>query len=994
MVGKTISHYKILEKLGQGGMGVVYRAEDTKLERTVAIKFLPSELTRDEEAKKRFIHEAQAASALEHNNICNIHEIDQDEQAQLFVVMACYEGETLKDKIEKRPLKTDDAIDIAIQISQGLLKAHEKGIIHRDIKPSNIFVTEEGIVKIIDFGLAKLTGRTILTKEGSTLGTVNYMSPEQVRGLEVDRRTDIWALGVVIYEMITGRTPFRGDYDQSIFYSIINEEPEPITSLRTGVPIELEQIINKTLAKNSDERYQHIDELIVDLKHLRKTGESSASHRQVREQVERKPVRKKLIISSLILIILTATFVLLKPFLFEEIAFGEPRPIAVLAFTNQTGNSSYDYLRDAIPNLLITSLEQSRYLRVMTWERMNDVLKQMGIGSIGLITKELGFELCQHEGIHAIVIGSYIKAGDTFVTDVKVLDVDTKELLKSASARGEGVQSILNSQIDKLSKEIAMGIGLSQKKIESAPAQIAEVTTSSMEAYHLFLRGRDEYEKISYIDAVRYLERAVSLDTNFAIAYLYLAKTYSGLVEPEKTIQAIARAKTLSYKAPEKERIAIESQYASIIERNSLKRYNLLTELVKKYPDEKRFHNELGEYFQSWSRIKEAQSEYEKAIQLDPDFASPINGLAYIYAKQGLYDKAVAALQRYAVLSPGDGNPFDSMGELCMLMGNLKQSIVKYQAAISVQPSFFSAYNSLAYVLALNENYPECLNCVDSLFKIAPSSALKGNTIGWKSIYLQLVGREKESLRMINQMESHVKKIANSSFYSPFLWIKAWNELNREDIKAARIDFENFYKIYSGSRPQTPVVSKALRAYHLANLFLKQGLIDSAASKCSEIESNLSTLEVLRTIITMQNGILEAEILLARGQPDDAIRVYRNTPVPGASLAVGWFMPMYSVPYIRDVVPRAFIKKGEPDSAIAEYEKLLMINPDSKDRRLIHPVYHYRLAKLCEQTGKYDKAKSEYTKFLKLWKNADKDHPVFIDAKKRLEGLEMRKRAG
>ncbi|HKJ81410.1 MAG TPA: serine/threonine-protein kinase, partial [Ignavibacteriaceae bacterium] len=217
MIGKTISHYKILEKLGEGGMGVVYKAEDTKLERIVAVKFLPSELSRDEEAKKRFIHEAKAASALEHNNICNIHEIDQTEDGQLFVAMACYEGETLKERIDKRPLKIEEAVDIGIQICQGLTKAHEKGIIHRDIKPSNIFITTEGVVKIIDFGLAKLSGKTVLTKEGSTLGTVNFMSPEQIKGQEVDRRTDIWSFGVVLFQMITGSQPFKGDYDQAIF---------------------------------------------------------------------------------------------------------------------------------------------------------------------------------------------------------------------------------------------------------------------------------------------------------------------------------------------------------------------------------------------------------------------------------------------------------------------------------------------------------------------------------------------------------------------------------------------------------------------------------------------------------------------------------------------------------------------------------------------------------------------------------------------------------
>ena len=270
MIGKTISHYKILEKLGEGGMGVVYKAEDTKLKRTVALKFLPPELTRDPEAKQRFIHEAQAASALLHNNVATIHEINETDDGQMFICMDCYEGEILKEKIRKGPLKIDESLTIAIQIAQGLEKAHKKGIVHRDIKPANVFIAEDGVVKILDFGLAKLGRQTKLTKKGTTLGTVAYMSPEQTQGKDVDHRTDIWSLGVVLYEMLTGQLPFKGDYEQAVIYSILNEAPEPITGLRTGVPIEIASVVKKALSKNLNERYRNMGEMSADLKSFEK----------------------------------------------------------------------------------------------------------------------------------------------------------------------------------------------------------------------------------------------------------------------------------------------------------------------------------------------------------------------------------------------------------------------------------------------------------------------------------------------------------------------------------------------------------------------------------------------------------------------------------------------------------------------------------------------------------------------------------------------------
>jgi len=272
MIGKTISHYKILGKLGEGGMGVVYKAQDTKLKRTVALKFLPPHVLGSDEEKDRFVREAQAAAALNHPNICTIHEIDEYENPaketadkQTFIAMEYIEGQSLKEKIESGPLKLNEVKDVGIQIAEGLQEAHNKGIIHRDIKSANIMLTVNDRVKITDFGLAKLFGKTQLTKTGSTVGTTSYMSPEQAQGEKVDHRSDIWSVGVVLYEMICGKLPFQGEYDQAVMYNILNQDPEPLTGLRTGIPIELERIVNKTLAKETGDRYQHIDELPVDL---------------------------------------------------------------------------------------------------------------------------------------------------------------------------------------------------------------------------------------------------------------------------------------------------------------------------------------------------------------------------------------------------------------------------------------------------------------------------------------------------------------------------------------------------------------------------------------------------------------------------------------------------------------------------------------------------------------------------------------------------------
>jgi serine/threonine protein kinase len=329
MIGQTVSHYKILEKLGGGGMGIVYRADDTQLKRTVALKFLPPSLTLDTEAQERFVHEARAASALDHSNICTIHEIGRTDDGQLFIVMACYDGETLKKKLEQGPLQIDQAMDIAIQIASGLVRAHEAGIVHRDIKPANIMLTTRGEVKILDFGLAKLGGGSALTRTGTTLGTAAYMSPEQACGGQVDQRTDIWSLGAVLYELLAGQRAFPSDYEQALVYSILNEEPRPLKRLRPEIPVPVEQIVSKALTKKPEERYQTAEELLSDLT-IARGKEAPGGTIAAAEAIERKRMKKlirRLSVAGLAAITLGVGIFIVIPLVQDQAIASNPRPL-------------------------------------------------------------------------------------------------------------------------------------------------------------------------------------------------------------------------------------------------------------------------------------------------------------------------------------------------------------------------------------------------------------------------------------------------------------------------------------------------------------------------------------------------------------------------------------------------------------------------------------------------------------------------------------------
>jgi len=401
MIGKTISHYKIIEKLGEGGMGVVYKAEDLKLGRVIALKFLPPEWTRDAAARARFLHEAQAAAALSHPNICTIFEIDEVD-GQIFIAMERIEGKSLSDMIARAPMQIDEVLDVSVRIAEGLAAAHAKGIVHRDIKPGNMMLTSGGRPKIMDFGLAKSAGQTKLTRIGTTTGTIAYMSPEQSRGEDVDHRTDIWSFGAMLYEMLTGQRPFRGDRDQAVIHSILNDEPDPITGLRTGVPIELERIVRKAMAKRADERYQHVDDLIADLQSLRRELDSGTATVSVptgapaKRRAGAAAARRWVIVAAVVAIALTMVWRVTRRG--TPPANLDPGRVVVAGFENRTGDASLDPIGQMATDSITEGLAQIGVVEVVP----APIAGELGSGSARDIAS-----LAETSGAGLVISGAY-----------------------------------------------------------------------------------------------------------------------------------------------------------------------------------------------------------------------------------------------------------------------------------------------------------------------------------------------------------------------------------------------------------------------------------------------------------------------------------------------------------------------------------------------------------------------------------------------------------
>jgi serine/threonine-protein kinase len=683
-------------------MGVVYKAEDTKLKRTVALKFLPPVFSFNQEAKKRFINEAQAASSLQHNNICNIHDIDETKDGQIFICMDCYEGETLKKKIEQGQIKTDEAIDIVVQVATGLQKAHEKGIIHRDIKPANIFITNDGVVKILDFGLAKLSGQTMMTKMGETVGTIAYMSPEQTRGELVDSRTDIWSLGVLLYEMITGELPFKSEYEQALIYSILNEEPKPVTSLRIDIPMKFAYIIKKALQKDLQKRFQGIGEFLSDLNAVKKNGESEA----------------KEVLPS----------------------------IAVLPFVNMSPDPEDEYFSDGITDDIIAQLSKISELKVIS---RTSVMQYKGISKN---IRQIGQEL----DVGTVLEGSVRHAGNQVRIVAQLIDARNEGHIWADTYDKE------MTQIFAVQSDVAQNIAVALKaKLSSGEKErIEKKQTENTEAYQLYLKGRFYWNKRQVDDmrtAIEYFKKAIERDPDYALAYAGLASSYIVLSQhgiPQE--ECYAKAQSAATRALGIDSTLAEA-YATLGVIVTFHDYDwkgaekLFIRALEFEPGNPSVHQWYSLTLSFIGRSDEALSEIKRAQELDP-LSLIINvNLGRVLYTMGQYDSAIEQYKNTLALDQNFPWAHLFLASVYAVQRRFDKALTEYEKVRSLVGSSPLALTYLGCMYARTGRRNDGLQVLEELLQMAQ----QGNAVssGIAFLYYELGEKEKafEWLEKVHQ---------------------------------------------------------------------------------------------------------------------------------------------------------------------------------------------------------------------------------------------------
>ncbi len=965
MIGKTISHYKILEELGSGGMGVVYRAEDLKLKRSVALKFLAPELTRDKEAKTRFIHEAQAASALQHHNICTIHEIDETPDSQLFIAMDCYDGETLKERIARGPLPVAEAVDIAGQIAAGLSKAHGAGMVHRDIKPANIMVTKDGEVKILDFGLAKLAGQTKLTRTGSTLGTVAYMSPEQAKGAEVDARSDIFSLGAVLYEMLMGEVPFPGEHEAAVLYGIVNNDLDPSPARWRELPDDVRLVVERALNKIPSLRYQSADDMRYALAALSGGAGSSQSVSSGARGVIAKRKWWPVVAAVLGAAAIAALVWKLAPLTSNRAKAGD-LALAVIDFRDLiTPNDST--ISTAITSLVHVGLVEGSPIRIVSPSYIYDLRRRLFGSGRGPIGTDQALELARKSGARFALIGQLTKiaGGQCLLWDL----VNTKDgrSLEAKRAEGDDLFQIANRVIADVLPILSRESGGQAAE----PPSVAEISTSSKEALRHYTDGMLAMESGNPAEALRHFEAAVKLDSAFALAYLEMSRASLGMhgVSEEAPARVYAdKAWQLRSRLGIKDRMHLEAQRALVQDRVSecLATYQ---EMLERWPDDKETLTGLAEHLFWWWYGEEGASVAGRGLALYPDDLELGNRHVVLLLIAGRLNEALEAARINVRRHPDAPSAHDALGESFRLLGQ----------SDSAEASF--RRGGFRFVAAATDSL-ECLaRCAYSRGGLKEATRLHERILTFRDIpaglriqylssypvYLGGAGILAEGGRFSEAIEAFERERPNISGDPRIATVfeHGYNRLlltmgrNREVLAWAR----KLEHTSLGYRRQV--------SWYAATAYVAFDSLDGARAALANLE--LMDKEGYRKARHLMAHV-KAQIALAEGKPDEALAVL---PEMGRN---GGYWETWTFIQWKETEARAYVMAGRLEEAVGTHRELLKVCGG-------HALSHYELGKIYEQMRRPAEAKKEYAKFLEMWSEADSDRPELIDAKKRLASL-------
>lgn len=971
--GTKLGRYEIRSKLGQGGMGEIYLAQDTTLDRKVALKVLRVDVAPNSDRMRRFVQEAKTASALNHPNIVTIHEIDQADSVQ-FITTEFIDGETLRERMRRGPLKLKEVLDIGTQIASALSGAHAAGIVHRDIKPENVMLRGDGIVKVLDFGIAKLTerlapgsagtrtGAVIETEQGVVLGTGGYMSPEQVRAVAVDGRSDVWSLGVVLYEMIGGRAPFQGETSSHVLVSILEHEPPPLARFAPAAPAELQRIVRKCLAKEPDERYQTARDLMIDLKSLRreldlqgelerstashgaggpsmhtdtradtfdgssamhgatppgKTGQTPSAGRVV--TVVRSPRKAAIWIAALAAVAVAASILFLP--LRGTPTLTERDTILLTDFVNTTGDPVFD---GTLKQALAVQLGQSPFLNILSEDRVRGALRFMGRSPDERVTKDVGREICQRQGLKAMLAGSIASLGNQYVITLEGVNAQTGDAIAREQVEAESKERVL-AALGAAATRLREKLGESLASIQKFDAPIEQATTSSLEAFRAFSLGVEQQLKGRYFEAIPFFRRATEIDTNFALAHARVASMYynSGLYD--RAAEASQKAYELRDRVSERERLYISAGYYDNVT-GELEKYLETLELWKRtYPQHAAPHNNLSLKYVELGQFGNALEEAREAIRLNPHSASGYSLLATSFVGLNRIDEGREIIQQALAKKLETSAMRRTLYRIAFLQGD---------AGTMQQQIEWAAGKPDEYV-ALN----------------------------WQAESATFSGRLREAKEFSNRALALAERRGLEDVAAQIALAAAAREALLGDCRQVK--------------------EQTARALRLSQSRLTLIPAGDALAACGELsEAQAITGELLRrfpkdTILTtVLLPLVQARLELQSGDPAQAIKLLETTqPYRGYAL--------FQIAYLRG---QSYLSLQEGARAAAEFQLIL----DNRGWQIASPLYplaRLGLARAAVLQGNTAKARKAYQDFFVLWKDADPDTPILIEAKREYDRL-------